>query len=128
MKDKTLPWVKSLMHLGSSISSSIPCRMEQDLLEKRARYIARNNELEQEFFFAHPSTKIWINNVFNTCFYGAPLWDIFSKDCKTLENTWNISCRKMLSLPRTTHRYLIEPLTSTDHIIKAIKKRFKKVY
>ena len=100
--------------------------MDQDLLEKRATYIAKNNELNQEFHYAHPKTKVWINKVFNTSFYGAPLWDMFSKNFEKLEKSWNVSNRIMLSLPRNTHRYFIEPLTKTEHIIKSLWKRFLK--
>ena len=32
--------------------------------------------------------------------------------------------RIMLQLPRETHRYFIEPLSRTAHIVKSIKKRF----
>ena len=73
LNDKNLPWVNSVKHLGSTITDDIRCRMNQDLLEKRAMYIAKNNELLQEFHFAHPRTKIWANSVFNTTFYGSPL-------------------------------------------------------
>ena len=76
--------------------------MGQDLLEKRAQYVAKNNELMQEFHYAHPSTKTTLNNVFNTHFYGAPLWDLFSDSFGRLEKTWNISQRLLLSLPRET--------------------------
>ena len=51
-------------------------------------YIARHNELSQEFYYAHPKTKIWINNVYNTSLYGAPLWDMSSRNFKKLEKTW----------------------------------------
>ena len=47
--------------------------MSQDIIEKRAQYITRNNELLQEFSFAHPTTKCLINNVFNTHFSGTYL-------------------------------------------------------
>lgn len=127
LNEKSLPWVDSLKHLGTTLTSSGgSCTLDQDLLEKRAMYIAKNNELGQEFFFAHPNTKIWINNVYNTSLYGAPLWDLTSKNFAKLEKTWNVSARVMLGLPRTTHRYLIEPLTGTQHIIKSIWKRFLK--
>ena len=127
LNGKSLPWVGSLRHLGTTLTSSHgSCTLDQDLLEKRAMYIAKNNELGQEFFFAHPNTKIWINNVYNTSFYGAPLWDLTSRNLEKLEKTWNVSARVMLGLPRTTHRYLIEPLTGTQHIIKSIRNRFLK--
>ena len=121
---KPLPWVDSVKHLGTTITNNLNRLTDQDLLEKRAMYIARNNELSQEFYYAHPKTKIWINNVYNTSFYGAPLWDISSRNFEKLEKTWNVSIRTMLSLPRNTHRYLLEPLAETPHIIKFLWKRF----
>ena len=123
---KALPWVTTVKHLGTTITTSDNCRMEQDLLEKRAAYIARNNELNQEYHYAYPQTKIWINSVFNTSFYGAPLWDLFSRNFKKMEKTWNVSMRIMLSLPRDTHRYFIEPLTGQPHIVKSLQRRFLK--
>ena len=94
------------------------------LLEKRAQYIAKSNELNQEFHYSHPKTKVWINNVYNSSFYGAPLWDMFSKNFERLEKTWNVSVRKMLSLPRNAHRYFLEPLAETPHITKCLWNRF----
>ena len=41
-----------------------------------------------------------------------------------VENTWNVSVRLMLDVPRETHRYLIEPLSNTEHIKKVLIKRF----
>ena len=122
LNGKALPWVIKVKHLGSTIKNNINCNMSQDLLEKRAAYIARNNELNQEFHYADPSVKIWLNNVYNSSFYGAPLWDIFDRNFEKLEKSWNVSQRVMLSLPKTTHRYFIEPLSETPHIIKSIQK------
>ena len=100
--------------------------MDQDIMEKRAIFITKNNETNQEFHYAHAETKVWLNNVYNTSFYGAQLWDLFSKNFVRLEKSWNVSCRVMLSLPRNTHRYFIEPLTKTRHIIKSLHRRFKR--
>ena len=121
---KPLPWVSSVKHLGSSITNNIDSIMSQDIMEKRAKYIARNNELNQEFYYAHPDTKVWINKIYNSSFYGAPLWDMFCKNFVKLEKSWNVSARIMLSLPRNTHRYFVEPLTKTIHIIKSLRRRF----
>ena len=122
--DKNLPWVSSIKHLGSTITNNLECMMDQDMLEKRAIYCAKNNELVQEFYFAHQKTKVWINNVYNTSFYSSPLWDITSKCFQKLENSWNVSQRVMLDLPRESHRFFIEPLSNTRHITKSLKKRF----
>ena len=124
LKGQSLPWRNSVKHLGTTLTNDGGCRLEQDLLEKRARYIARNNELRQEFHYAHYKTKIQINNIYNTSFYGAPLWDFFSRNFVKLEKTWNTSARLILDLPRNTHRYFIEPLTETHHVIKSLWNRF----
>ena len=126
LNGKPLPWVESVKHLGTTITNTPGCRLDQDLLEKRALYIAKNNELHQEFYYTHPKTKIWINNIYNTSFYGAPLWDMFSRNFEKLEKTWNVSIRTMLSLPRNTHRYFLEPLSGSHHIIKSLRNRFLK--
>ena len=124
LNSKDLPWVSTVRHLGTTITNLDDCRMTQDMAEKRAAYIARNNELNQEYHYTYPETKIWLNGVFNTSFYGAPLWDLFSKPFERLEKTWNVSIRIMLSLPRKTHRYLIEPLSRKPHIVKSLWRRY----
>ena len=128
LNGKPLPWVESLKHLGTTIMNTNEggCSLDQDILEKRALYIAKNNELNQEFYYAHPKTKVWINNIYNTSFYGAPLWDMTSRNFERLEKTWNVSIRTMLMLPRNTHRYFLEPLSNTHHIVKSLQSRFLK--
>ena len=63
---------------------------------------------------------------YNTSFYGCVLWDLFSKEAERLEKTWNVSQRLMLGLSRESHRYFIEPISETRHIIFHIYKRFVK--
>ena len=71
-----LPWVDSCKHLGNKFENKMD-GMKQDLLEKRARYISRNMELIQEFSFAHPDTKLKVNQIYNYHFTGSPLWNLF---------------------------------------------------
>ena len=120
-----LPWVKSSKHLGCTIDENVH-GMRKDLMEKRAIYINRVNELTQEFYFAHPLTKVKINNIFNSYFYGSSLWDLFGDDAIRLEKTWNVSQRIMLGIPRNSHQYFIEPLSQTQHIKFSLLKRFLK--
>ena len=75
---KDLPWVKAAKHLGCKVTDERGS-LRSDLMEKRAVYINKVNELSQEFHYAHPSTKVRINNIFNTHFYGSPLWELFGK-------------------------------------------------
>ena len=118
-----LPWVDHGVHLGNYFSNS-DSAMKKDVVTKRAIYVQKNCELEQELFFADPRTKIMINNIYNCHFTGSPLWDLFGKEVGQFERTWNVSLRKMLGLPQTTHRYLIEPVSGTQHLKKLLIKRF----
>ena len=65
-----------------------------------------------------------INNIYNSSFYGSQIWDLFSDDVIRLEKSWNISLRILLGIPRNTHRYSIEPLSGTPHIMLSLFKRF----
>ena len=123
MNGNKLPWVTSTKHLGTKIENKLD-GMAKDLMEKRAQFINRNNELIQEFRFAHPRTMIRTNNIFNTSLYGCVLWDLFGNEARRLEKSWNISQRLMLGLHRESHRYFIEPVSGTKHIIFHVYKRF----
>ena len=118
-----LPWADSTKHLGNKIINRVK-GMGQDVLEKRAKYISRNNELVQELHFAHPKTLVNVNNIYNSHFYGCTLWDLSSKEVDMTLKTWNVSQRVMHGLDRKTHKYLIEPISGTRHIKFAMQKRF----
>ena len=92
-------------------------------MRKRTLYI-KVNELNEKFHYAHPLTKVEVNNIFITHFYGSQLWDLFSAEANRLEKTWNISQRIMLGILRNTHLFFIEPLTETQHIKLSLLKRF----
>ena len=119
----SLPWVKSGKHLGITIGDKID-GMKTDLKIKRADYISKNNDILQEFGFSHPKTKIKINSIYNSHLSGSCLWDLFSKEAVQMENTWNVSMRLMLDLPRETHRRLIEPVSGVRHVKFIMLKRF----
>ena len=123
---KELPWVKSAKHLGCKVATEEGGNLRSDLMEKRAVYINKVNELTQEFHYAHPTTKVRINNIFNSYFYGSCLWNLFGNEAIRLEKTWNVSHRIMLGLPRESRRYFIEPLSSTKHIRFALMERYIK--
>ena len=123
LNGKILPWVKNAKHLGCTITQDLR-GLSKDIMEKRAQYINKANELEQEFSYAHSTTKIWINKVFNTSFYGSQLWDLFSHESERIEKSWNTSQRILLKIPRNSHRYFLEPLSKTQHIKFSLLKRF----
>ena len=118
-----LPWDKSGKHIGNNIKNTMD-GMTYDMLIKRAKYIDKNNQLVQEFSFAHPKTKLLANQIFNCHFTGSSLWNLFCKDFERIENSYNISVRKMLNVPRETHRFFLEPLSEQKHIRSVLIKGF----
>ena len=67
-----LPWVDRIKHLGTTISSG-KIKSEQDIMQKRARFIEKCNNISQEFHYAHPVTKVKLNTIYNSHFYGSSL-------------------------------------------------------
>lgn len=118
-----LPWVTEGLHLGNSFESKYN-GMVKDIKIKRAQYIDKNCELMQEFMFAHPTTRLETNMVFNSHFTGSPIWDLFCPEAQQLEKSWNVSFRLMYDLPLQTHKYLVEPVSRQTHLKKMLLKRF----
>ena len=94
--------------------------------QKMASYIDKNCNLNQEFNFAHPSTKITLNTIYNGHFSGSQIWNLFSKGAIQFESTYNRSVKIMANLPYQTHRYLIEPVSETSHMKTKLIRNFLK--
>ena len=121
--ENPLPWVDRLKHLGNNIANVMDgCQL--DIKIKAAKYIEKNNTLNQEFYFAHPRTKIQVNNVYNTHFTGSQLWNLGCREMEKLESTYNKSIKIMYDLPVATHRYFMEPLTEKPHLSRTLIKRY----
>ena len=81
-----LPWVTSLKHLGTRVTNQVDgCQL--DMKQKIAMYIDKNCNLNQEFYFALPATKIKVKNIYNCHFYGSQVWDLLSKGARNFEGT-----------------------------------------
>ena len=87
---------------------------------KNAKYVGKNVEINQEFFFAHPETKLKINQIYNSHYTSSPLWNLFGIGAKKIESSYNTSVKIMLGLPYDSHRCLIEPLTGSQHVKKLL--------
>ena len=118
-----LPWTDKCKHLGITITNKID-GCQTDIQIKNANYIEKNIELNQEFHFSHPETRLEINRIFNSHYYGSPLWDLFSPGARSIETSYNRSVKIMFGLPLATHRSLIEPLTGHQHVSKVLMRRF----
>ena len=47
--------------------------LETDMSIKKAKYISKNVQLNQEFYFATEETKLKINDVYNSSWFGSTL-------------------------------------------------------
>ena len=118
-----LPWATRCKHLGINIENKIN-GCEQDMKVKNAQFISKNIELNQEFSFAHPSSKIKINRIYNSHYSGSPVWNLFGQGAMRIESSYNRSAKVMMDLPYATHRSLIQPLTGGMHVKLILIKRF----
>ena len=91
---------------------------------KKARYVSKNIELNQEFYFASPETKMTINQIYNSSWFGSVMYDLSSSEAVKLESSYNRSMKIMLDLPYGTHRGLIEPISRRKHLKTVLTKRF----
>ena len=98
--------------------------MKHDIMVKRAKFIDRNNDIVQEFSFAHPKTKFKMNEIYNSHFSGSQVWDLFCREATMLENTWNRSVRIMFDLPLQSHRYFICSISESNHVKSMLISRF----
>ena len=108
-----LPWVESVKHLGNTLQSDNS--MRNDTLVKRGKLIGKINALLQEFHYVDPALLMKILCIHVTAFYGSSLWDLYSKEVIKIFSSWNVTVRNVFKLPRTTHRYFIEPVSGHTH-------------
>ena len=117
-----LPWVDSMKHLGNTLESSNS--MRTDCLQKRGKFIGKINSLLQEFHYVDPPVLLRILNTHVTSFYGSNLWDLYSKEVTRIFSSWNVTVRNIFKLPRTTHRFFIEPISNCTHPKTMMLTRF----
>ena len=109
-----LTWVSHVKHLGHTLQENNS--MSLDMNQKRGVFIGKVNSLMQEFRFASPQVLLNLVHTYACNIYGSNTWDLFSQDCERLSKSYNVTVRNILNLPRTTHRYLIEPLIDRPHL------------
>ena len=75
LNGNNLPWINTpdmVVHLGTKVND-FNDDLSADVMHKRAKYIQRNSEILQEFYFANLETKCKLNNIYNMSLYGCPL-------------------------------------------------------
>ena len=121
--ENPLPWVDSIVHLGITVTNKSD-HLESDMKTKKARYVSRNIELNQEFCFSSAETKMTLNDIYNSSWFGSVLYSLYGAEAVKLESSYNRSMKIIMDLPFGTHRGLIEPLSGRRHLRKTLSKRF----
>ena len=84
---KKLPWVTTIKDLDTTITDDVACKLNQDHLENGIQYLSKNNELLQEFDYAHPSTNLWVNRIYKNIIICLQFREMFtSKYVKNIIN------------------------------------------
>ena len=111
-----LPWVDRLVHLGNIVTNRIDGGQADMDCNKAAKYVDKNCHINQEFDFAHPTSRMELNRIYNCHLSGCQLWDLYSTGADMFYSTYNGSIKVMAGLPYSTHRYLMEPLSGQRHM------------
>ena len=119
-----LPWCDSYKHLGHVFYKDGTLKMDVDL--KRKSFIGTFHELRQELKCPYPIVFLNLIIIYMSHFYGSNLWNLF--DIENVLIAWNNVIRNVFNLPRRTHRYLIEPISGSPHVLTLLTNRFLKFY
>ena len=98
--------------------------MNEDVSNKRRKFIGKFHSLRQEFGFLSSEMLFNIVNIYATSFYGSNLWLLSSPSTERLFTSWNTMVRSIWNLPNTTHRYFIEEISEAPHLKASLYKRY----
>ena len=126
--DTPLPWVNVWQYLGNELNTDNLSRpfhsnMNEDVHNKRRKFIGKFHSIKQEFGFLSPGMLFDIVNIYATSFYGSNLWLFPSPPTEKLFTSWNTMIRTVWNLPNTTHRYFIEEISEAPHLKASLYKR-----
>ena len=129
MANIPLPWVDGWNHLGNELNRNDLCwqgnsNLDHDTNNKRRKFIGKCHSLRQEFGFLKLDIFLKIVNIYATSFYGSNVWSLSSLGSEKLYVSWNRMIRNIWNVPNTTHRYLIEIISNSNHIKLCIFKRY----
>ena len=102
--------------------------MKTDISIKRGRFIGKIHSLNQEFYFASPAVRCKLINLYCCTYYSSSIWNLYSRDCDKLYKSFNVAIRICNSVPRNSHRYIIEEMIDFPHPKVMLCSRFIKFY
>ena len=110
LSGKSLPWVKSAVHLGHELRQE--CNMEHDTWTARAKFIDKSVSVRDMFGFARPAEVLSATVTYCCDFYGSNLWDLYGLRAEQCFRAWTTAVKLAWDMPRTTHTWLVDNLLS----------------
>ena len=99
---------------------------QQETTEKRGMFISDCMNMNQQYHYASPETKLKMFSIYNQHFSGSNLWDFSSKIFQQLCNSYNTNIRVIFDIHRETSCWLVEKLASGRLAKQIIYGRFIK--
>ena len=122
LNGREVPWRERSLHIGNTLH--IDAKMNQDLKEKRAKFIDRSIELNQKFALYPPDVKLAMAKLYNSHFTGSSLWDFGSDWFSKLAKSYNVNLRIIYDLPWDTHCWVVEELSGGKHLKQMVYSRY----
>jgi hypothetical protein len=110
LSGKSLPWVKSAVHLGHELRQE--CSMEHDTWTARAKFIDKSVSVRDMFSFARPAEVLSAMVTYCCDFYGSNLWDLYGDRAEQCYRAWSTAVKLTWEMPRTTHTWVVDNLLS----------------
>ena len=123
LSGKHIPVVKTDIHLGNPIGSSI-CDFQINRMVNDLNW--RTNVLLYQFKHVFHKTKYFLFNKLCLSLYGSPLLNMCSKSADRLYVTWRKCVRRVLNLPSRTHSNYIPTICDDVSLSIKIQRRFLK--
>ena len=79
--------------------------------ENSGRYVIASSRPPER----RPMERRTLAPIYARSFYGANLWDLYSKQCEKIYSSWIVTIRICCNVDRRTHRYIIEELSESLH-------------
>ena len=121
INNQEIEWQDSCVHLGHKINTKLDDAC--DCRHKASTFIGSVNKLMGNF--GHLSRKV-LSRLFQTycgAFYGSQLWRLDSPHVKHVCTQWNKAARRILDLPRQTHRWLLPHLLKQEPLLTQFERR-----
>ena len=122
LNGQCLKWCSKVKHLGHILNCCLS--PNADIACKKGSFISCVNNIQAEFSFAHPSTKIKLLQIYGSAFYGSNLWNLYHSSADHLYKTWNIALRKLYGLPYQAHTRFLDYICGVRHLSVTLKVRF----